>query len=127
MVNLNEYGIDVGLLVSGLFGAILLTSKDSARSYGKTISSLVGGAAAANYIAPVIVGITKLNGMHVEYSIGFILGFTGLKSVEYVCNKLLPNPTSIHPHEEHNIPAEEPATEPKPVRSRRKRKTSKTS
>lgn len=26
-LNLKEYGIDVGLLISGLFGAILLTSK----------------------------------------------------------------------------------------------------
>lgn len=89
-MNLNEYGIDVGLLISGLFGAILLTSKDSARNYGKTISSLVGGAASANYIAPVVITFTKLNDNHYQYGIAFLLGFLGLKGIEYFSTKLLP-------------------------------------
>ena len=89
-MNLNEYGIDVGLLISGLFGAILLTSKDSAQNYGKTISSLVGGAASANYIAPVVITFTKLNDNHYQYGIAFLLGFLGLKGIEYFSSKLLP-------------------------------------
>lgn len=90
-MNLIEYGIDVGLLISGLFGAILLTSKDSAKNYGKTLSSLIGGAASANYIAPVVISFTKLNDNHYQYGIAFILGFLGLKGIEYFSNKLLPN------------------------------------
>lgn len=89
-MNLNEYGIDVGLLISGLFGAILLTSKDSAKNLGKTVSSLIGGAASANYIAPVVITVSKLDDTHYHYGVAFLLGFLGLKGIEYFSNKLIP-------------------------------------
>ena len=89
-MNLNEYGIDVGLLISGLFGAILLTSKDSAKNLGKTVSSLIGGAASANYIAPVVITFSKLDDNHYHYGVAFLLGFLGLKGIEYFSNKLIP-------------------------------------
>lgn len=89
--SLQQYGIDIGLLVSGLFGAILLTSKGSAMNLGRTFSSLVGGAASANYITPVIISITKLENVHFQYSIAFLLGFLGLKGVEYFSAKILPD------------------------------------
>jgi hypothetical protein len=89
--SLQQYGIDIGLLISGLFGAILLTSKGSAMNLGRTFSCLVGGAASANYITPVIISITKLENMHFQYSIAFLLGFLGLKGVEFFSNKILPD------------------------------------
>jgi hypothetical protein len=88
--NLKQYGIDIGLLISGLFGAILLTSKNSAMNLTRTISSLIGGAASANYITPIIVSVTKLDDTHYHYSIAFLLGFLGLKGIEYFTAKLLP-------------------------------------
>ena len=100
-LNLKDYGIDVGLLISGLFGAILLTSKTSAINLTKTISSLIGGAASANYITPIVINITKLDDTHYHYGIAFLLGFLGLKGIESFSNKILPNsnvtvyPTSI--------------------------------
>ena len=90
-LDLTQYGIDVGLLISGLFGAILLTSKGSAMNLGRTFSSLVGGAASANYITPVIISISKLENVHFHHSIAFLLGFLGLKGVEFFSNKLLPS------------------------------------
>lgn len=90
-IDLKSYGIDVGLLVSGLFGAILLTSKGSAMNMARTVSSLIGGAASANYITPVIISITKLDNEHFHYSIAFLLGFLGLKGVEFFSNKVLPD------------------------------------
>ena len=89
--SLQQYGIDIGLLISGLFGAILLTSKGSAINLGRTFSSLVGGAASANYITPVIISVTKLENLHFQYSIAFLLGFLGLKGVEYFSAKILPD------------------------------------
>lgn len=86
----NEYGINVGLLISGLFGAILLTSKSSARNFGKTISSLIGGAASANYIAPIVIAFAKLDDHHYQYGVAFLLGFLGLKGIEYFSSKLVP-------------------------------------
>jgi hypothetical protein len=109
-IDLKQYGIDVGLLISGLFGAILLTSKSGALNLTRTISSLVAGAASANYITPVIISITKLDDTHFHYSIAFLLGFLGLKGVEYFSAKVLPD----------NLNELEPV-KPTPTR-RRKRK-----
>jgi hypothetical protein len=89
--NLKDYGIDVGLLISGLFGAILLTSKSSAVNLTRTVSSLVGGAASANYITPIVVDVAKLDSTHYHYGIAFLLGFLGLKGIEYFSSKILPD------------------------------------
>lgn len=110
---LQQYGIDIGLLISGLFGSILLTSKGSAMNLGRTFSSLIGGAASANYITPVIISITKLENLHFQYSIAFLLGFLGLKGVEYFSNKIIPEQL-----EEIQI-TKKPATRIKRVRSTR--------
>lgn len=94
-IDLKEYGIDVGLLISGLFGAILLTSKDTALNLTRTVSSLVGGAASANYITPIVVSMAKLDNTHYHYGIAFLLGFLGLKGIEYFSNKILPEAVTI--------------------------------
>jgi hypothetical protein len=90
-IDLKAYGIDVGLLISGLFGAILLTSKDSAMNIARTIYSLVGGAASANYITPIVINLAKLDQTQYHYSIAFILGFLGLKGIEFFSSKILPD------------------------------------
>ncbi len=98
-IDLKMYGIDVGLLISGLFGAILLTSKGSAMNLARTAYSLVGGAASANYITPIVVSIAKLDDTHFHYGIAFLLGFLGLKGVEYFSGKIIPDEpiAEIHP------------------------------
>jgi len=93
-IDLKEYGIDVGLLISGLFGAILLTSKDTALNLTRTVSSLIGGAASANYITPIVVSVAKLDNTHYHYGIAFLLGFLGLKGIEYFSSKILPDSVS---------------------------------
>jgi hypothetical protein len=108
-INLKEYGIDVGLLISGLFGAILLTSKGSAMNLTRTVSSLVGGAASANYITPIVVNVTNLDNTHYHYGIAFLLGFLGLKGIEYFSRKLIPESE----HEELLV------TPPKQIKKRR--------
>jgi hypothetical protein len=92
--NLKEFGIDVGLLTSGLFGAILLTSKDTAMNLTRTVSSVIGGAASANYITPIVVNLAKLDNAHYHYGIAFLLGFLGLRGIEYFSKKILPD--TIH-------------------------------
>lgn len=108
-INLKDYGIDVGLLVSGLFGAILLTSKGSAMNLTRTVSSLIGGAASANYITPIVMNMANLDNSHYQYGIAFLLGFLGLRGVEHVGKKILPDNTH---HEE--------TTAVKPKRKRRR-------
>lgn len=116
-VNLKEYGIDVGLLISGLFGSILLTSKNSAMNLTKTISSVIGGAASANYITPIVINITKLDETHYHYGIAFLLGFLGLKGIEFFSNKILPDNT----HQAVQIIEEEAPRVAKPRKPRTKK------
>lgn len=107
--SLKAYGIDVGLLISGLFGAVLLTSKGSAMNITRTLSSLIGGAASANYITPVVINVTKLDEHQYHYGIAFLLGFLGLKGIEYFSRKILPD----------EIPVEAPVSKPKRTRKKR--------
>ena len=99
---LKDLGIDVGLLISGLFGAILLTSKGAAMNLTRTISSLVGGAASANYITPIVVNVANLDNTHYHYGIAFLLGFLGLKGIEHFSRKLIPD--GAHPDASHDKP-----------------------
>lgn len=109
--NLKQYGLDIGLLISGLFGSILLTSKNSSKNLGKTISSLIGGAASANYITPIVITVAKLDDQHYHYGIAFLLGFLGLKGIEFFSNKLLPE--TVLEEEKPEEPVK-PATTQKP-------------
>lgn len=88
MEQLKNIGIDVGLLISGLFGAILLLSKNAAEDLKTTILSLVGGAASANYMTPIILDTFKINTPNANYGIAFLLGFLGLKGVELATEKI---------------------------------------
>jgi hypothetical protein len=75
----------------------------------RTVSSLIGGAASANYITPIVVNVTSLDNTHYHYGIAFLLGFLGLKGIEYFSRKLIPESA----HEELLI------TPAKPIKKRR--------
>jgi hypothetical protein len=84
-----RYGIHIGFMVSGFFGALLLVSRDSAQKLSTTIASILAGTACANYLTPVVMTFlpesVQLNG---KYAVAFTMGFLGLKSLELVLNKL---------------------------------------
>jgi len=84
-----RYGIHIGFIVSGFFGALLLVSRDSAQKLSTTIASILAGTACANYLTPVVMSIlpesVQMNG---KYAVAFIMGFLGLKGLELVLNKL---------------------------------------
>lgn len=83
-----RYGIHIGFIVSGFFGALLLVSRDSAQRLSTTIASILAGTACANYLTPVVMSIlpqsVQNNG---KYAAAFIMGFLGLKGLELVLNK----------------------------------------
>jgi hypothetical protein len=97
-MNLKEQGIDIGFAVAGLFGSLLLMSKDASMNAGRTILATVGGAASANYVTPLILHVTKLgDDPTYSYAIAFLLGFAGLRAIEGLTSKLLTDePTNSH-------------------------------
>lgn len=89
-MNLKDAGLDLGLLIAGFAGAILTSSKQAGVNLGKTVASLVGGAASANYITPLILKVAHLEGdIHYGYGAGFLLGFCGLRGVEMLAEKFI--------------------------------------
>jgi hypothetical protein len=92
MRNLEEFGIDIGLLISGLFGAILMLSKSATDSIKTTVLAIVGGAASANYLTPVIMDVTGIKMPKAQFSIAFLMGYLGLKGVELISNKVIEQP-----------------------------------
>jgi hypothetical protein len=85
-----RYGIDIGFLVSGFFGALLLVSKNSAQKLSTTIASILAGTACANYLTPVVMNFlpaaVRDNG---KYAVAFVMGFMGLKGLELVIDTWL--------------------------------------
>lgn len=84
-----RYGIDIGFLISGFFGALLLVSKNSAQKISTTIASILAGTACANYLTPVVMNMlpegVRNNG---KYAVAFVMGFMGLKGLELLIDKL---------------------------------------
>lgn len=85
---LHEIGINIGISVAGLFGSLLLIGKTATVNLRATFFSLVSGVASANYITPIVLDITRVD-VKYQMSVGFILGFLGLKGVEYITNKFI--------------------------------------
>lgn len=89
MESLHKLGIEIGFLISGLFGAILMATKNSRCDLKSIILSLVGGLSAANFLTPILVhGLNVTNVKH-QNGVAFIAGFLGLKLVELVSEKFL--------------------------------------
>lgn len=85
---LQEVGINIGISVAGLFGALLLIGKSATVNLKTTFFSIISGVASANYITPIVIDLIRVDEKY-QMSIGFILGFLGLKGVEFISNKFL--------------------------------------
>jgi hypothetical protein len=88
---LKDIGINIGLIVAGFFGSLLMLSKNSSENLKSTLISIVTGVASANYLTPLVIEMFKVERQSYTLSIAFILGFLGLKGVEYITSKFIKN------------------------------------
>lgn len=86
-VELKELGVNVGLLVAGFAGALLNVRRDGHENWWATIGSLLAGTLSANYLTPVVVDLAKIQSPNTQYATAFVLGFLGLRGVEWAINK----------------------------------------
>jgi hypothetical protein len=92
---LKRAGIDLGLALAGFAGSVLMSSKESGKNLGRTVASLLGGAASANYVTPLILKLARLDGEpQYAYAAAFLLGFCGLRAVETISTKLISDDSS---------------------------------
>lgn len=85
---LEEIGINIGISVAGLFGSLLLIGKTATINLKTTFFSIISGVASANYITPLVMDISRVD-VKYQMSVAFILGFLGLKGVEFFSNKFI--------------------------------------
>lgn len=83
---IKDFGINIGISIAGLFGSLMMIGKKSADNLRNTIFSMISGVASANYLTPVILDLIKMDDKF-KFSVAFVLGFLGLKSVEIVLDK----------------------------------------
>ena len=85
---LTHYGINIGFLLSGFFGTMMMVSKNSSKKLGQTIAAILAGTACANYITPVMMHFLpsqiQTNG---KYAVAFAMGFMGLKGLELLIDR----------------------------------------
>ena len=92
---LKQAGVDLGLAMAGFAGSVLMSSKEAGKNLPRTLASLLGGAASANYVTPLILKLTRLDGepQH-AYAAAFLLGFCGLRAVETISARFITDDTA---------------------------------
>jgi hypothetical protein len=91
-------GIEVGLLISGFFGALMMVSRDATKRIGSTVASLLAGTACANYLTPVVLNLLPeaVRGQG-KYACAFVMGFMGLKGLEMLIDRFVRKPEVKRP------------------------------
>lgn len=82
---LESIGINIGIAVAGFFGSLTTMQKQKRKHLGQAFLSLLSGTACATYLTPLAIQLIPVEG--VDYPIAFVLGFMGLRSVEYFADK----------------------------------------
>ena len=89
---IEQLGINIAISIAGLFGSLLMIGKSAAQTWKTTVFSMISGVACANYITPIILDITRMD-VKYQVSVGFVLGFLGLRSVEMISKKFVRDAT----------------------------------
>jgi hypothetical protein len=85
---IQELGINIGISIAGLFGSLIMIGRSAAIQWKTTMFSILTGVASANYLTPIVVDIARVD-VKYQISVGFVLGFLGLKGVELISNKFI--------------------------------------
>jgi hypothetical protein len=84
-----RYGLDLGFLVSGFFGALLLSFKSKKQKISKSISCIIAGTLSANYLTPLILNFAPISIQEkAKYAVAFMMGYMGLKGLEFIIDMI---------------------------------------
>ena len=85
---IQELGINISISVAGLFGSLIMVGKNAADQWKTSMFSIITGVASANYLTPIVVDLARID-VKYQMSVGFVLGFLGLRGVELISNKFI--------------------------------------
>ncbi len=84
---LKMMGFELVLMIAGFMGALVNVSRDKNLTVIEKALTVISGGLIANYITPLILDWIKA-GDSARYGLAFIMGYMGLKSVEYAIDWL---------------------------------------
>lgn len=85
-----KYGIDIGFLLSGFFGALLLSIKKKKQKISKSIGCIFAGTICANYLTPFILHFAPDSIQEKgKYAVAFMMGYIGLKGLEFIVDAIV--------------------------------------
>jgi len=78
-------GIETQTFIAGASGAVVFLTKSKNMTRTQQFLTVLSGGLSANYLTPVVANWFHLD-EKVLYGIAFILGYSGMKSVELIIN-----------------------------------------
>lgn len=90
---LKDFGLDIAMLMAGFAGALASITKERELTIGQRVITVAVGGFVAGYMTPIISQMINMS-EEFKYGVGFILGYTGLRSVEWAIGKWFKKPPS---------------------------------
>jgi hypothetical protein len=81
-----QFGLEMKLLFAGFAGALASITKEKELSWFQRFVTVLVGGFVSTYMTPIVSKTINV-GDEMKYGVGFILGYTGLRTVEWVMNK----------------------------------------
>lgn len=88
-----EFGLEVAAMAAGFAGALASVTREKELSIGQRFLTVTVGGLIAGYTTPLFSLVLNMN-EEVKYGVAFILGYSGLRSVEWVIQKWFKKPTN---------------------------------
>lgn len=86
LIDLLKYsGIETQTFIAGASGAVVFLTKSKSMTRTQQFLTVLSGGLSANYLTPMVANYLNLDDK-VLYGIAFILGYSGMKSVELIIN-----------------------------------------
>ena len=78
-----DYGFSVVFFIAGVFGALASLVRQRQLSFTERMVTILSGGATAAYITPMLIEMVSLSEGS-SYGMAFVIGFAGLKMVEWI-------------------------------------------
>jgi hypothetical protein len=83
--SLKYIGIEATTFIAGMSGAVVFLTKSNKMTKYQQFLTVLSGGLSANYLTPIVGQWLNLPN-NVLYGIAFLLGYSGMKSVEILIN-----------------------------------------
>lgn len=83
---LKNIGVETQIFIAGMSGAVVFLTKSRNMTKTERFLTILSGGLSANYLTPLVANWLNLD-KSVLYGIAFILGYSGMKTIELILNK----------------------------------------